>query len=188
MARVMHAICHWVVTDGLLILRRCHKCCDMDKVESCDLVMALLVHGMMDVACGVLSDKGVELTSDSRRSLESSCRTILGSIQGHARKYNLDKGLASQFQEAWKQLRSARDKALRDAKAAQHSLKSQVQHCQPAILLAHICSLYTMLDMSGSNILQQYTCTVGLMFCALHTLPLPRRAHTLNGYLAHVHC
>lgn len=127
MSKILHALCHWVVTKGVDVLQKYLARVCLNTRDSVDFIIVMLTEGMMDSAHSLLAQQGIDMNAKLQDSLEARSRQILGSIEQHVEKYGLDKGRASTFNAAWRRLQSAKIALSKKAKQAQRDSS----HCLP---------------------------------------------------------
>lgn len=106
-APVLASMCHWAVDVGLPMVEKFFSWSSVSSRDSVCLVIRLVVDGMVDNACRCIPSSTLQSTSSLRTSLDGVSRKILGSIEQHATKHNLNHQRAAALADAWKKLQHA---------------------------------------------------------------------------------
>lgn len=119
MQKILHAFCNWVVSRGLYVLQSYMDRVCINSVESVAFIVSLLTESMLDTAATLLASQGVEMSSKLRDALEGRCRQILGSIEQHVQRQNLNKEQALKFSAAWRRLQATKKAISEQARRAE---------------------------------------------------------------------
>lgn len=121
----MHGMCEWVIQQGLRLLEKYFTMEARNTASSVDMVITLLLHGMVDVACSMLPPE--ILSAKIHVALEDISRRMLGSMVQQARKHHLDVTRAASFNDAWTKLQAMKRSLVAKAKKEKKGPDNSVQ-------------------------------------------------------------